>query len=86
MSINNFNSELKDVVNKLFPDVSQNDCAFGYYSSIQLNDIVNQFKKIPKLLKLFHVNIRTLNSNYLKLIEFISVCSFQFDVIVLSEI
>ena len=38
------------------------------------------------MLKIFHLNIQSLNSKYLKLIEFITICSFQFDVIVLSEI
>ena len=86
LKISEINSDLKQLVNNLFPDVCQNDCSFGYYSSVQLNDIVNKFKTNTRTLKVFHVNIRSLNCKYLKLIEFLTVCSFQFDIIVLSEI
>src|SRR3989442_11391384 len=35
---------------------------------------------------MYHVNVRSLNANYNKLVNFLQCLSFQFDVIILSEI
>lgn len=58
---------------------------YNYYTAIQLNSLAKRYKKFTNL-KLFHVNIRSLNANEPKLIEFLTACDFKFDIIVLSEI
>jgi len=58
---------------------------FNYYTSLQLNSLAKRYKKYMNL-KIFHVNIRSLNANEVKLIEFPTCCDFKFDAIVLTEI
>ena len=68
----------KTVINKKLQNID-----YDYYTIEQLNNYDN--KQMNKL-SIYHVNIRSLNANYKKLVEFISCCNTSFDVIVLSEI
>ncbi len=36
-------SNLKSVIDNNFPNVSLNDCSFDYYTTVQLNNVVNKF-------------------------------------------
>ena len=60
-------------------------CEIGYYSPEEASSLIGDIHTI-KNISLIHVNIRSLNSNYLKLIELLSSYNKQFDLIILSEI
>ena len=62
-----------------------NNMEFDYFTGLQCKSLSNRV--INQLgLCLFHVNVRSLNANYRKLIEFLTASELNFDVIVLSEI
>ena len=79
------NSDLKKLLVDSLSDEIVTNFEFKYYTPIQLDNLASKYKRDTKL-SLFHVNIRSLNANYDKLVSFLQCCSFHFDVIVLSEI
>ena len=76
-SLNNFNG--------LIDDEFIRSHQFGYYTPEASNDIVKSFSSNCDL-SILHINIRSLNANYFKLLDFLSLYSTPFDIIVLSEI
>ena len=79
------NQNLKKLlIDSLSEDLLQK-LEFKYYTPLELDNLAARFKKKTEL-SLFHVNIRSLNANHSKLINFFQCCKFKFDVIVLTEI
>lgn len=58
---------------------------YSYYSPAQLNNLSARFK-INTTISMFHVNVRSLNANCINLISFLQSLSFNFDIIILTEI
>lgn len=58
---------------------------FNYYTGIQCKTLYDKVKNKCQL-SIFHVNIRSLNANYKKLIELVHSNNLNFEIIVLSEI
>src|SRR3989442_7458829 len=84
--INNLpNLDLKKILTDTLTDDITDAMEFKYYTPIQLDALASKHKEYTQL-SMFHVNIRSLNANYSKLINFLYSLSFNFDVIILSEI
>ena len=84
-STNNIDSDLKKMLVENLTEEVAEALEFNYYTPCQLNDLANKYKSNLKL-SMFHVNVRSLNANSNKLISFIHSLSFNFDVIILSEV
>lgn len=82
---NAIDPELKKILTDTLTDDIVETLEFKYYTPIQLNDLANKYSSNTRL-SMFHVNIRSLNANHNKLIVFLSSLSFNFDVIILTEI
>lgn len=80
-----YNPKLNEFLTDINSNTDIDDIFLGYLSDSNLNNIINNELSTSKLL-CFHVNIRSLNSNYDKLIEFVDVLTHNLDVIILSEI
>ena len=71
--------------NSLITDELLQSSAIGYHTPEDASDILERDKHL-KDISIFHINIRSLNANYLKLLDLLSTFENQFDIIVLSEI
>ena len=78
-------NELKKILSDTLSDGIVDMFEFDYYTPCQLNNLANRYKNNIKL-TMFHVNVRSLNCNYSKLVSFLQTLTFSFDIIVLSEI
>ena len=79
------NSDLRKILTEALTDDITDSLEFKYYTPYQLNNLANKNKSTFQL-TMYHVNVRSLNANYNKLVNFLQCLSFQFDVIILSEI
>ena len=79
------NSDMVKLMNDMLSERAFRDLEYKYYTADQLNSIASSNKKLLNL-SVFHANIRSLNANYSKLVEFLTCCAFDFDVIILTEI
>ena len=79
------NSDLRKILADALTDDITNSLEFTYYTPSQLNNLANKIKSTLQL-TMFHVNVRSLNANYNKLLNFLQCLNFKFDVIILSEI
>src|SRR2546425_187512 len=84
-SINNIDLDLKKMLVENLTEEITEALEFKYYTPCQLNDLANRYKCNVKL-SMFHVNVRSLNANCNNLISFLHSLSFNFDVIILSEV
>ena len=83
----NVNPDLKQLIDNIFSNVNNKGELDLMFSSIDdLNNLFVTPQASNNRLKLFHVNVRSLNCDYIKLVEFISALNFEFEVIILSEI
>ena len=57
----------------------------GYYTPEISNDIINECS-INCELTVFHINVRSLNANHLKLLDLLSLYNSPFNIIILTEI
>lgn len=80
-----FDSELKNLVVNSLSEEIVSSLEFDYYTPVQLDSLVGKINNKLSL-SIFHVNVRSLNANHNKLVEFLTCLSFKFDIIVLSEI
>ena len=81
------NTGLKDFITKteVMYDISQLN--FSYLTETEFNNkYISTIDNGLVSISVFHVNIRSLNSNHRKLCQFLQLLGIQFDVIVLSEI
>jgi len=81
------NTGLKDFITKIdvVHDLSQLN--FNYMTETEFNNKYTSTSDNELIsISVFHVNIRSLNSNHRKLCQFLQLLARQFDVIVLSEI
>src|SRR3989442_8824018 len=84
-SSNNVDNDLKTLISDSLVDVNVEMFEFDYYTPCQLNNLANRYKSNTRL-TMFHVNVRSLNANYNKLISYLQTLTFSFDIIILSEI
>jgi len=77
--------DLKKILYEALTDNVTDSLEFKYYTPVQLDALANKHRN-NVLLSMYHVNIRSLNTNHNKLINFLYSLSFHFDVIILSEI
>ena len=84
-SISNVDVNLKKIRTDTLTDDITDTLEFKYYTPCQLNDLANRYRKNTKL-SIFHVNVRSLNANCNKLITFLQSLSFNFYIIILSEV
>ena len=63
---------------------SRENCV-GYYTPEESEKVLHEHLE-STVLSILHINIRSLNANYLKLLEIIDLYNNNLDVIVLSEI
>ena len=84
-SINNIDLDLKKMLVENLTEEITEALEFKYYTPCQLNDLANRYKCNVKL-SMFHVNVRSLNANCNNLISFLHSLSFNFDVIIISEV
>jgi len=82
---NNVDLDLKKILSDTLADDVIDTFESNYYTPCQLNNLANRYRN-NSMLSMFHVNVRSLNANYNKLITFLQVLTFNFDVIILSEI
>ena len=82
---NDFETLYKDT--KLYEDFPRLDNLnldnFEYYSTDKFNECFD--KPLTDDLKIAHFNIRGIQSNYRKFIEYLNVINLQFDIIMISE-
>jgi len=71
--VNLVNKDLADAISGVLNVDVVDEIGFKYYTVNQLNTRTNRYKKYVSL-KVFHVNIRSLNANHAKLIELITCC------------
>ena len=76
------NVTFKNHVNEILSGVSSYEMNFKYYTDAQLNSTNLSNSE----LSLFHLNVRSLNSNYRSFVIFLQGLHHQFDIIMLSEI
>jgi hypothetical protein len=71
--------------NSIINDEFMTKCKIGHYTPDMSNNVINTV--ISKCeLSIIHINIRSLNSNYMKLLDFLDLYDNQFDIVLLSEI
>jgi len=80
-------SELRDFINDIDVVHDINQLNFDYVTESEFN---SKFASLADRnlisFSVFHVNIRSLNSNHRKLCQFLQLLSVSFDIIVLTEI
>jgi len=84
-NLNNIDHDLKKILTDSLSDEISDTLEFHYYTPLQLSNLANKYKTSSQL-SIFHVNVRSLNANYNKLVSFLQCLSFDFDVLILSEI
>ena len=82
---NDCNYDLRKILTESLTEDVTESLEFKYYTPSQLNNLADGVKPSFQL-TMYHVNVRSLNKNYNKLINFFQCLSFQFDVIGLSDI
>ena len=78
-------SNLKDLFTNVLTDDIIKSTEFKYYTPGQFDNMANRNKATVQL-SIFHVNVRSLNANFNKLINYLQCLNFDFDVLILSEI
>ncbi len=84
-SNNIVDSDLKKILTDSLTDDIVESLEFKYYTPDQLNQLAENYTASVQL-SIYHVNIRSLNTNNNKLINFVHSLNFSFDIIILSEI
>src|SRR6266516_1000055 len=84
-SNNIVDSDLKKILTDSLTDDIVESLEFKYYTPDQLNQLAENYTASVQL-AIYHVNIRSLNTNNNKLINFVHSLNFSFDIIILSEI
>lgn len=78
-------NNLRELLLNSISEETINSLDFDYYSTHQINSLFAKNKHILEL-SVFHVNIRSLNANYNKLLEFLHCLNCVFDAIILTEV
>lgn len=78
-------SDIENLFLNIYDDADLLSLEYKYYSVDDLNNLHSEINS-KLFLSIFHTNIRSLNSNNEKLIDFIKACSCNFDIIIISEI
>ena len=81
----NVDFDLKNILTDSLSNEITDSLEFKYYTPDQINTLSGRYPSSIQL-SIFHVNIRSLNSNYNKLIAFLQCLNFNFDILILSEI
>ena len=78
---------LSDYVNNFASDSIQNVSFNDNFTEDEFNSFINNNYKLSlNKLSIFHLNIRSLNANHIKLKQYLTGLALSFDIIVLSEI
>ena len=80
-----FNYDLKKILIQSLSESVTDELEFKYYAPCQLNSLADKLLSFSHL-SIFHVNVRSLNANHNKLITLLECLTFDFDVLILSEI
>src|SRR3989442_9175912 len=77
----NFDNDLKQLLTNILTADIVNSSEFKYYTPTQFDNLANNNRSSLQL-SIFHVNVRSLNANFNKLIAYIQCLNFDFDVLV----
>ena len=75
----NIDLDLKKILTDTLTDEIIDNFEFKYYTPCQLSDLANKYRS-STMLSVFHVNVRSLNADYNKLVTFLQSLSFHFDI------
>ncbi len=76
------NSEIRKILTEAL--TITDSLEFKYCTPCQINNLAIKNRSSLQL-SMYHVNVRSLNANHSKLINFFQCLSFKFDIIILSE-
>src|SRR3989442_899833 len=82
---NNTANDIRQILADSLTDSIIDSLEFKYYTPAQLSNLADKYKNSFRL-SMFHVNVRSLNANFNNLLSFLHSLSFNFDIILLSEI